>query len=236
MARVQEDPEERVAEAAIDDLLERAAGLADAQRLVPLGDRLEVRPDEPVDVVPDPVRQLRRVLDDEPGAAVSAPQIPNATVNRSPRSIGRSPGLSRPSEARGPAVSIRWQDSGVPFQPSRPTASRSVSPDAGRAGAAGRRSMSGTRPHSSAASWSTSLMTRSPSAGSMRRSVAFSTSPPDRSGRAARRRGTPARRSRSGRRRSSSRRARHVLPVPDPLVAEDVAPAAATGRAAGSAG
>ena len=54
--------------------------------------------------------------------------MPKATVNRSPRSIGRSPGLSSPNEARGPAVSIRWQDSGVPFQPSSATASRSVMP------------------------------------------------------------------------------------------------------------
>ena len=49
-------------------------------------------------------------------------------MNRSPRSIGRSPGLSSPSVARGPAVSIRWQDSGIPFQSSSRTASRSVMP------------------------------------------------------------------------------------------------------------
>ena len=65
MARVQEDPEERVAEVAVDDRLERAAGLADVERLVPLGDRGEVRPDQPIDVVADPGRQLRRVLDEE---------------------------------------------------------------------------------------------------------------------------------------------------------------------------
>ena len=35
--------------------------------------------------------------------------MPKATVNGSPRSMRRSPGLSRPRRARGPAVSIRWQ-------------------------------------------------------------------------------------------------------------------------------
>ncbi len=54
--------------------------------------------------------------------------MPKATVNGSPCSMARSPGLSSPSLARGPAVSMRWHDSGLPSQPSRPTASRSVRP------------------------------------------------------------------------------------------------------------
>ena len=106
-----------------------------------------------------------------------APQIPNATVSGSPRSIGRSPGLSNPNRARGPAVSMRWHDSGVPFHSSRRTASRSVMP--------GRSPVSRLRTpcevwqaaHSKAASCSTSLTTRRPSAASMKMSVAFSTSP-----------------------------------------------------------
>src|SRR5688572_26670633 len=65
VARVEEDPEERVAEPACDDLVERPARLADPERAVPFGDRLEVRPDEPVHVVADPGRQLARVLEDE---------------------------------------------------------------------------------------------------------------------------------------------------------------------------
>ena len=70
VAGVEEDPEERVAEPPVDDLLEHPARLPDAQRPVPLGDRLEIRPDEPLDVVADARRQLAGVLDDEPGPAV----------------------------------------------------------------------------------------------------------------------------------------------------------------------
>ena len=46
------------------------AGLPDAERPVPLGDRLEVRADQPLDVVARSGRQLGRVLDHEPGPAV----------------------------------------------------------------------------------------------------------------------------------------------------------------------
>ncbi len=76
----------------------------------------------------------------KPARQLSAPQIPKAVVNRSPRSIGRSPGLSSPSDARGPAVSMRWQESGVPFQRSSRTASCSVMP--GRRPASSRRTPS----------------------------------------------------------------------------------------------
>ena len=54
--------------------------------------------------------------------------MPNAVVNGSPRWMARSPGLSSPSRARSPAVSMRWHDSGEPSQPRRATASRSRSP------------------------------------------------------------------------------------------------------------
>ena len=62
MARVEADAEERVAQAPVDDRLQRAADLPDVERRVPLGDRLEVGRDEAVDVVAHAVRQLVRVL------------------------------------------------------------------------------------------------------------------------------------------------------------------------------
>ena len=82
MARVEEDPEERVAEPPLDDLVERAARLADAECAVPLGDGLEIRPDEPVDVIADSRRQLGGVLDDEPRAAVE--RAPDPERDREP--------------------------------------------------------------------------------------------------------------------------------------------------------
>ena len=80
VARVEEDAEERVAEVSVDDLVERASGLADVQRAVPLGHRLEVRGDQPLHVVADPRRQLRRIFDDESGAAVQ--RAPDAERDR----------------------------------------------------------------------------------------------------------------------------------------------------------
>ena len=79
--------------------------------------------------------------------------------------------------ARGPAVSIRWHDSGMPFHSSRRTASPSVNP--------GRRANSRFRTPCdvcarrvlNAASCSTSLMMRRPSPGSMSSPVAFPTEP-----------------------------------------------------------
>ncbi len=136
VTRIEEDAEERVAEVALDDVVERAAGLPDAERPVPLRDRLEVRPDQPLDVVAgSPSGSSAASSTTKPARQLSAPQMPNATVKRSPRSMARSPGLSRPSAARGPAVSIRWQESGVPSQPSKrdrlPLASsRAASPTA----------------------------------------------------------------------------------------------------------
>ena len=65
MTGVEEDAEERVGEAAVDDRLEGAAGLADVEGPVPLGDGLEVRADEPFDVIADLRRQVRRIVGDE---------------------------------------------------------------------------------------------------------------------------------------------------------------------------
>ena len=93
-----------------DDLVQRAAGLADPKGAVPLGDRLEVR-------ARPGARRSRRSPSassaasstTNPARQFSAPQIPNATVNRSPRSIRRSPGLSRPKVA---AVAARSASGG----------------------------------------------------------------------------------------------------------------------------
>ena len=78
VARVQEDPEERIAEPPVDDRLEVAARDADPEGPVPLDDGGEVRPDQPVDVVADRLRELGGVLDDEPGPAVQRPPDPEA--------------------------------------------------------------------------------------------------------------------------------------------------------------
>ena len=90
-----------------------------SERLVPLRDRLEIRADEPLDVVADRRRQLGRVLDDEPGPAVE--RAPDAERDgESVAALDRRgrPGSAARSVARGPAVSIRWHDSGMPFQSS----------------------------------------------------------------------------------------------------------------------
>ena len=70
MAGIENDAEERVAQVAIDDLVEDAAGLADVQRAIPFRDGLEVRPDKSIDVIADRAGQPGRVLDHEPGPAV----------------------------------------------------------------------------------------------------------------------------------------------------------------------
>ena len=79
---VEEDPEERVAQTAVDDGLQLTADLADVEGAVPLGDGLEVRGDEAVDVVLHPVRQLRRVVDDEAGPAVERAPDPERDGER----------------------------------------------------------------------------------------------------------------------------------------------------------
>ena len=95
VAGVEEDPEERIAEPAIDDRLERATDLADPERAVPLRDRLEVRPDEPLDIVPDRRRELALVLDDEPGPAIE--RAPDSERDGEPVASLESPG--RPGSA-----------------------------------------------------------------------------------------------------------------------------------------
>ena len=142
---VQEDAEERVAQATVDDLVERAARLADAQRAVPLGDRLEVRPDEPIDVVADLRRQLRRIVDDETRAAVQ--RTPDAERDGEPIAT-LDPAVARAEQSERcpvPLDSIRWHE-----RASRSIrATRRRHPRACRArvrtAAAGRRARSGTR-------------------------------------------------------------------------------------------
>ena len=70
MARVEEDAKELVAEAAGDDLVRSTTGLTDSESAVPLGDRLEVRPDQSLGVVTDPGGQLGGVFDNEACPAV----------------------------------------------------------------------------------------------------------------------------------------------------------------------
>jgi hypothetical protein len=82
VTRVQEDPEERIAEPVRDDLVDGAGPLANPQRPVPLGDRLEVGADEPLDVVADSVRQLVLALDNESGPTVQC--APDAEGGREP--------------------------------------------------------------------------------------------------------------------------------------------------------
>ena len=47
MPGIERDPEERIAQVAVDDGLEFATDLPDVQRAVPVGDGREVRSDEP---------------------------------------------------------------------------------------------------------------------------------------------------------------------------------------------
>ena len=238
VARVEEDAEERVAQVAVDDGLERPAGLADVQRL----DTTRRRPRS----TGRPAGPRSRAMPSgssaassttKPARQVSAPQIPNAVVNRSPRSIARSLGLSRPERrprARG-EHHVAGQRHPVPAEQARRPRIR-AGPDGGRAAAAGRRSRSRRRPLEGIASWSTSLMIRSPSAGSMSRALAFSTLPPDPAARAARRRCRPAARSVARSSYAFQPRTPTRLPAPDALAGRGSPPAAATGRAAGSAG
>jgi hypothetical protein len=67
---VQEDPEERVTQMTVDDLMEYSTGLTDVQRLVPLRDRFEVRSDQTFHVVLDIRGKLPGIRHDETGTAV----------------------------------------------------------------------------------------------------------------------------------------------------------------------
>ena len=239
VAGVEEDPEERVAEVAVDDRVERAAGLADPQRAVPLRDGREVRAR----------RAARRSRGSPSGSSAassttnparqfSAPQIPKRVVNRSPRSIRRSPGLSRPSVARRPGGQhqVARQRHAVPAEQRAPPRARVIP---GRSPRRSRRTPFDVwqAAHSSAASCSTSLITRSPSAASISRSVAFSTEPA-RAGQRPQLVDEERRRPRCWlgpayvfQPTTPTRRA-----GADPFVAEDLARAVATGPGAGWAG
>ena len=119
MARVEEDAEEGVAQVAVDDGLQRAAGLAHvrAPRTTRRRPRSRAPRAAPRSRRCRPAAPRRPPPRSRPGKS-RAPQMPNAVVKRSPRSMTRSLGLSMPSEARGPAESMRWQERGIPFQPS----------------------------------------------------------------------------------------------------------------------
>ena len=108
MSRIEGDPEELVTEVTIDDRLQLAAHLPDAERAVPFGDGLEIRGNETVDVVVRTVGQFGRVLDHEPGAAIEG--SPDAE-RHGERIAALDPAVARAQQSvpgpRGPAVSIR---------------------------------------------------------------------------------------------------------------------------------
>ena len=214
-----------------------AAGLPDVERAVPLGDGREVRPDEPVDVVADPVRQLGGVLDHEArpaGQRAPDPERDGEPVAALDRPVARAEQPERRPRSRGQHHVAR-QRHPVPAEEARRPRTR-AGPAGARGAAAGRRSTSRTTAHSNVASWSTSLMIRRPSAGSISRSRWRSRRGRSaRPARAARRRCTPAARSGPAGRRSSSRRRRPGCPARCPR-RRGSPRAAATGRAAGSAG
>ena len=153
-------------------------GLADAQRAVPLGDRLEVRADQPLHVVADRRRQLGGILDDESRAAVQ--RAPDAERDREPVAA-LDPAVARAEQPEGRPVAARQHQvarerHAVPLE----------QPDGlvARASRARVREQVSRTPfdvrhaaYSNAASCSTSLITRRPSAASMSRGPAFSTEP-----------------------------------------------------------
>ena len=104
-------PKNGIAEVAVDDALQLAADLPDVQCLVPVDDRLEVRRDEPLDVVLRVSVELGRVLHDEAGPAVE--RAPDAERDRERIATLDRP-VARAEQAepgsRSPAVSIRWHD------------------------------------------------------------------------------------------------------------------------------
>ena len=194
--------------------------------------------DEPIDVVADPVRQLGRVLDDEPGAAVQRAPDPEGDRERVAaldRPVARAEQPERGPRAGGEHQVAR-QRRAVPARAGAPPRAR-VMPGP-QAGQQLRTPLDVWHAaHSNAASCSTSLMTRSPSAGSISRSVGVLDE----------RRAGPIRpRSSSTRKAGASIVARLGVRLPaddadpaarpDALVARGSPRAAATGRAAGRAG
>src|SRR3954453_18691848 len=104
MPSIQQDPEERVVETPFDDVVERAAGLSDVQRAVPLSDRGEIRADEAVDVIADPRGQHVGALDDEPGTTVEGAPDPEGDGERVARF---DPAIAGAEQAEGGAGSGR---------------------------------------------------------------------------------------------------------------------------------
>jgi hypothetical protein len=94
---VQEDAEERVAEAPCDDLVQRAAVCRRAARRTTRRPPRSSGPTSRLDVVADPVGSRGASSDHEPGAAVQRPQIPNATGEAVAPFDPAGPGLSSPS-------------------------------------------------------------------------------------------------------------------------------------------
>ena len=176
VARIEDDAEERIAEVALDERVDLAAGDADADRLVPFGGAGEVGRGQPLDVVADVVRQARlRLRPAKPARHVSAPQVPKAMVNGSPRSMTRSDGLRRPKRRVGPAESMRWQLSGSPIGRIRLAASNSRMPARRPNSTRLIASEACDAANSNCASWSISLIARRPVLAAMRISVALTT-------------------------------------------------------------
>ena len=159
-------------------------GLPDAQGAVPLGDRPEVRRDEARRRSrATPSGRSRASSATQPARQLSAPQMPNATVIGSPRLDRPVAGAEQPEPRPRPGREHQVARERRPV----PAAGAGLPPPRScraAARAAARRhavATSGVAACSNAASWSTSLITRRPSAGSISRSFAFSTSadPPD---------------------------------------------------------
>ena len=146
--------------------------LADPERAVPLGDGLEVRRHEPVDVVADAVRQPARVLRHEPGPAVERAPDPErdgqrvAALDRAvagaqqPEPRPRPGGEHQVARQRRPVPAEERDRLGLGHARTQARGAARRTPFEVRVAAC-----------SNAASWSTSLMTRSPSAGSIEQVV-----------------------------------------------------------------
>ena len=104
MPGVEPHPEEGVADVAVDDPLQLTADLTDAQRHVPVGDCLEVRRDQPLDVVLRLGLELGRVLYDEARSTVEG--APDAERDREGiTALDRSVPRAQQSEPRSLAGS-----------------------------------------------------------------------------------------------------------------------------------
>src|SRR5664280_2129350 len=78
--RIERDAEERIAQVAVNGLMQDTSRLADAQGAVPIGDGLEIRLHEASHVVPDSRWELVGTADHKAGAAVQS--TPNAEGDR----------------------------------------------------------------------------------------------------------------------------------------------------------